>query len=256
MTMMRVLVSNDDGIHSPALKALVQWLSQRAEVYLLAPASEQSATSQAITMRHPLAFRKIDFPGCQAAYIVNGSPADCVKLGLEVLIDQPVDWVMSGINLGDNIGQYIYYSGTVAAAVEASLHGVPAMAISARKSEQGQIDYNHILPQLTKIWHTLSQISLPEYCFYNINLVKQEQLTTSKIIVAPLNQTELRFEYQAYRTPKDEPVYWLHRSDQNVVDKSDLERVLAGYTTITPIQLASTPQSFCQALQEVFDAES
>lgn len=255
MTTMRVLVSNDDGIHSPALKHLVDWLSQRAEVYLVAPASEQSATSQAITMRQPIAFNKTDFPACRVAYAVNGSPADCVKLGLEVLIEEQIDWVISGINLGDNIGQYVYYSGTVAAAVEASLHGVPALAISAKRSEQGQIDFDNILLQLTKIWQKLNKITLPEFCFYNINLVKQDQLTAPQIRVAPLNQAELRFKYRAYQTPKDEPVYWLHRSDQKVADQTDLDQVLSGYTTVTPIQIASSPQAFCQTLQEAFDVE-
>ena len=124
--MKRILVSNDDGVSAPGLEAMVGALAPLAEVIVMAPLTEQSASSHALTLRHPLRVRTIA-PGRMA---VDGTPTDCVLLALKEFLPEPPHLVVSGINQGPNMGEDVIYSGTVAAAMEGALLGVPAIAVS------------------------------------------------------------------------------------------------------------------------------
>ncbi len=129
---MRILISNDDGIYSPGLAALAGVARRYGEVRIVAPDVEQSSMSHAITASRPLLYRKTPLPGGEA-YRVNGTPADCVALGMFNWSD--VDLVLSGINLGTNLGNAIWHSGTLAAAKQAALHGVRGIAFSTPATE-------------------------------------------------------------------------------------------------------------------------
>ena len=117
---MKILITNDDGIWSPGLKALATALAEIGRVWILAPDRERSATGHAITVHKPLRPEKVELGvGEEAAWHLNGTPADCVKLALEVLLPEKPTWVCSGINYGSNLGTDVLYSGTVSAAAEA-----------------------------------------------------------------------------------------------------------------------------------------
>src|ERR1700722_13841399 len=115
-----ILVTNDDGVYAPGIKHLWKSLNQIADVVVVAPASEQSAVSLSITIRHPLRIEKIDWPlhGNAKVWSINGTPADCVKLALSVILPHPPQLIVSGINRGNNAGRNVLYSGTVAAVIE------------------------------------------------------------------------------------------------------------------------------------------
>ena len=127
---MKILLSNDDGIGSEGLHILGRALAKIAEVYVAAPKEEQSGAGHGITVRRPLYSRQLELPFAAGAWAVGGLPADCVKLALEELLPQKPDVVVSGINAGPNLGDDIIYSGTVAAAREGFLYGLPAIAVS------------------------------------------------------------------------------------------------------------------------------
>src|SRR5512137_1552183 len=127
---MRFLLTNDDGIYAQGLAALYRELSKDAECLVVAPEIEQSAVGHAITIFRPLMVRKARKDGAFLGYAVAGTPADCVKIGIRELAEQPVDLVISGINRGANVGINVLYSGTVSAATEAVILGVPSLAIS------------------------------------------------------------------------------------------------------------------------------
>ena len=127
---MRVLLTNDDGIQAPGLWALYHTFSARHQVTVVAPDRERSAVGHAITLHQPIRFEKIRVNDCLTGFAVSGTPADCVKLGLAELLTAPPELVVSGINPGANVGINVNYSGTVAAAKEASMAGIPAMAVS------------------------------------------------------------------------------------------------------------------------------
>ena len=123
---MRLLLSNDDGISATGIATLRTILSEEHDVTVVAPASEQSAKSHALTMHEPLRAREV----APKQWAVAGTPADCVYLALHHLLDEPPDLVVSGINRGANLGNDVFYSGTVAAAMEACLQGCPSIAVS------------------------------------------------------------------------------------------------------------------------------
>ncbi len=139
---MRILLSNDDGIEAPGLRALVEALAPRAELLVVAPDGQRSACSLAITLDGPLRAARVEAPEGVRAYRCSGYPADCVCLALYALAEHPFDLVISGINDGPNLGEDISHSGTVGAAIEASMLGLPAIAISAlRPAEGGPTDF-------------------------------------------------------------------------------------------------------------------
>jgi len=130
----RILLSNDDGIAAPGLAALRQAVADLGEVTVVAPAGPQSAAGHSITLTHPLTVRRLRVAHVQAAFdglSVDGRPADCVRLAIRNLLPSPPDLVLSGINAGANVGVNVFYSGTVAAAAEAAMFGIPAVAFSA-----------------------------------------------------------------------------------------------------------------------------
>ena len=131
MKYLKILITNDDGIYSEGLVALTQEICKMADVAVVAPDRERSATGHAITMHKPLRVEEVKIPHCKAsAWKVNGTPSDCVKLALEALLDFTPDLVLSGINRGPNLGTDVIYSGTVSAAIEAAILGVPSIAFS------------------------------------------------------------------------------------------------------------------------------
>lgn len=142
---MKILISNDDGILAPGLIALYDAVADMGEVSVVAPDSPQSASGHSITLTHPLTVQQIRVEG-QRSFVgasVDGRPADCVRLALKALLPQPPDLVLSGINAGANAGINVFYSGTVAAAVEAAMCGIPAVAFSAGMAG-GPVDFARI----------------------------------------------------------------------------------------------------------------
>lgn len=130
---MKVLLTNDDGFESPGLHVLGEVLSHIAEIYVVAPEEEKSGTGHGITVFQPIYSRRLDLPFAKASWAVAGLPADCVKLAMEELLPTRPDIIVSGINPGANMGNDILYSGTVSAALEGFLYGLPAIAISLAK---------------------------------------------------------------------------------------------------------------------------
>jgi len=133
---MKILISNDDGIRAAGLNALRESLQDQHQLYVVAPDRERSATGHKITLDRPLRVKEWTYPGSDTiGWEVDGTPADCVKLGLEALLPEPPDLVISGINFGPNLGTDVLYSGTVSAAVEGMINDIPSIAISLASHE-------------------------------------------------------------------------------------------------------------------------
>lgn len=140
---MNILVSNDDGIQARGIKELVKALSQVAKVYVCAPESQRSASGHGITVSKPIFIEEAEFEHAEYALRTSGTPADCVKIGMRVLEQKgiKIDMVFSGINHGGNLGTDTLYSGTVSAAVEGTLLGVPSVAVSVNSHEAEHFEY-------------------------------------------------------------------------------------------------------------------
>ena len=163
---MRILVSNDDGIRAPGIRVLAEIAAQFGTVYVSAPASQCSAMSQRLTIMTPVRVTEEPFPCAEKAWSVEGTPADCVKLGVRHLMDAKPDLVLSGINRGFNSGFDIPYSGTVGAAMEALMNGIPAIAVST-DTEEGLPTVRAVLPAILK---KLIGTDPGEGCIYNVNI--------------------------------------------------------------------------------------
>jgi len=139
---MNILAVNDDGIGAAGIKNMVEALTEVADVYVCAPHTQRSASGHGISIGNPVRFEEVPFPGAKMAFSIEGSPADCVKLGLEVYRDLDItfDKVFSGINHGGNLGTDTIYSGTVAAALEGAINGIPSVAVSIDARDAIQYD--------------------------------------------------------------------------------------------------------------------
>ena len=164
----RVLISNDDGIDAPGLKVLERvFRTLCAEVWTVAPATEQSAAGHSLTIRSPLRIHKVS----TRRYAVNGTPTDSVLLGIrEIMKDCPPDLVVSGINRGANLGEDVTYSGTVAAAMEGALMDVPSVAFSLVTDDRGKPRWKTAEAWIKPVMEKLSTLDFPDNVLFNVNI--------------------------------------------------------------------------------------
>lgn len=162
-----ILITNDDGIHSPGIKSLWNALKHYADVTVVAPSNEQSAVGLSITMRNPLHLRQIDWAPDADVWSVSGTPADCVKMALNVVMKKRPDIVVSGINRGSNCGRNVLYSGTVAGTIEAVMHDIPGIAFSCFDFDVP--DFDGAQPHITKFLDYVLENPLPAGTLLNVN---------------------------------------------------------------------------------------
>ena len=165
---MNLLITNDDGIHAPGIFALKNALEKIADVLVVAPETERSAVGHAITLSDPLRVSEIYKNNSFFGHAVNGTPADCVKLGIRCISDKPVDLVVSGINMGPNTATNIINSGTVSAAAEAVIMGVPGLAVSLTSFDTPEFEYTCSLTQ--QLVKKIIENGLPEGTLLNVNV--------------------------------------------------------------------------------------
>jgi len=236
---MRILVSNDDGIHSPGLAVLARVARRFGEVRVVAPVDEQSSASHAITSARPLSSRRTPWFAEAEAYRVNGTPADCVALGLQQWDD--VDLVLSGINRGVNLGNAIWHSGTVAAAKQASLQGVRAIAFSTPTTHD-EPDYAALEPHVERVLRLLGRNAfrdgLPEGCrLVNVNLPPQPRgMAWARQAVHGYANTIVPDE-----DPRGRQIFWFTAIPiEHTEPGTDLWAFGRGFITLTPLTMELT----------------
>lgn len=250
---MQILVTNDDGIRAPGVQALAQKMSEVGEVTLVAPLEEKSAIGHGITIRDPICVRKIKVDGVSRAWGVNGTPADCVKLGLTEFLAQKCDLVISGINSGPNLGTDVLYSGTVSAAIEGVILGVPSLAVSLASWDYE--DYSVAADFVQKLVEYVlkNKYALPAGTLLNVNIppVKKEDIVGCKVTTLGAREYENRFEKRL--DPRGNPYYWsvgklipTKEDDPNF----DVVAVAKNYISITPIQFDLTNYKIIQEIKE------
>jgi 5'-nucleotidase len=232
---MRILVANDDGIHSPGIAALARVASRFGEVRVVAPDVEQSSASHAVTASRPLGYRRSTFPAGVEAWRVNGTPADCVALGVHHWSE--VDLVLSGINIGTNLGNGLWHSGTLAAAKQATLFGLRGIALSTPSTAPGgeDPDFEALEPHVERVLGAL--IPLKAARLLNVNL--------------PANPRGMAWTRQAVRhydgriVPDEDPMgrthFWFTVVPiEKTESGTDLWAMERGYVSVTPLGLDLT----------------
>lgn len=232
---MRILISNDDGIYSPGLHALAEVASEFGEVLIVAPDVEQSSMGHAITASRPLSYRRTQI-GDFEAYRVNGTPADCVALGTSQW--DKVGVVLSGINLGSNLGNSAWHSGTLAAAKQAALLGCRGIAFSAPVSKDEPADFTMLRPFVKRVMEIL--IGEPDLALVNVNFPEQRPVGIR------WTRQSVR-HYDGHVVPAEDPmgrkVYWFTvRPIEGTEEGTDRWAVEHSFVSMTPLRLDLTSE--------------
>ncbi len=239
---MKILLTNDDGIYADGLRAVCAELARIGEVYVVAPDREMSATGHGITIHKPLRVEEItSFPNAQKAWAVDGTPSDCVKLAVECLLneDRP-DIVLSGINRGPNLGTDVLYSGTVSAAIEGVILGVPSVAVSLTAFENPYYDFAAIFSRII-VTRVLKE-GLPPDTLLNINVPSLPHQDIAGIEVTRLGVRRYRNVFDKRMDPRGKTYYWLAGEVVETDDEPDTDSMAIknNMISITPIHFDLT----------------
>ena len=237
---MKLLLTNDDGIYAEGLWALYDRLSERHTVSIVAPDRERSAVGHGITLNHPLRAETISVNGRGSGTAVSGTPADCVKLAIVTLLDFRPDMVISGINPGANIGVNLNYSGTVSAAKEAALCGIPAIAASIH-GRPGRF-YNEASKFIGELAEKVIKKGLPFGTFLNVNLPDLPIRDMEGIRISRQATSMLPEAFEKRKDPRGRLYYWQGCDSQNTFDhpETDGACLCNNYISITPIKCDMT----------------
>ena len=248
---MHILLTNDDGIFAPGLAVLYKKLSAMGKVTVVAPSQVKSGASHSISLE-PLICDKVDITGKFTGYSVEGSPADCVKLAVEVLIDpavEPIDLVVSGINRGANVGINVHYSGTVAAAMEAAFYRIPSIALSVASEEE--VDFEAACEYGMEVIKKLLPLKPGNVINVNIPMLSKGKPKGVKVVAQSVSGFD---EYYTTRQNRaGQTIYQLngccHRDEKGAV--SDTNCLVDGFITVTALHFNLTDEKKNRRLEKI-----
>lgn len=259
LSIRQFLVTNDDGVNAQGIKVLTNVLSQFGQVTVVAPDRERSGHGHSITTKTPLRAAKLSHNDTVTVYSVDGTPVDCLKWGLETLFaDKQPDLVLSGINHGANVGQDVFYSGTIGAAREAILYGLPAIALSAARDADERIHYDWVAEILGRYIQPLLEISLPRQTLLNVNIPGTQPVDVKGIQVVEMDVEAKRFDIIKDSDPRGSDIYWM-KSLFNVEGKAqsqDLQAVKEGFVTVSPVSVGSANVEVLNNIEKQMEALS
>jgi len=233
---MRILVTNDDGYFSPGIALLAERLARLGEVTVVAPERDRSGASNSLTLDRPLQVRR----AANGFRYVNGTPTDCVHLALTGLVDPPPDIVVSGINFGANMGDDTIYSGTVAAATEGYLFGVPSIAVSLASKVGAHFETAAAIA--VQMVERFGRAPIREPLLLNINVPDIALAALGGIEVTRLGRRHRAEPVVQMQTPRGETAYWIGAAggEQDAGPGTDFHTVAAGRVSVTPLQIDLT----------------
>jgi 5'-nucleotidase len=243
---MKFLITNDDGIFAPALMRLKDVLAPLGDVIIVAPDRNQSATSHSLTLHRPFRIQKHE----DDVFSVDGTPTDCVVAAWYGLVDPPPDIVVSGINHGPNMGEDVFYSGTVAAAIEGSLQG--AVSIAASLATKETADYREPAEFIGKLTRMLMERGLPRRGLLNVNIPHRPWADVRGVQVTRLGTRQYRDTLIRKVDPRGQNYYWIGGEDPvwEPSEGTDFQAVHSGYVSVTPLRLDLTDGDSIEDLRE------
>ena len=246
---MRILITNDDGVYSPGIAALAQVASRFGEVRIVAPDVEMSSASHSITASRPVNYKRTSLPALSGieAFRVNGTPSDCVMLG--TMLWENVELVLSGINIGSNLGNAIWHSGTLAGAKQAALLGLRGIALSTPATDEAQPDFEMLKPWAASVLERL--LDLPEPCLINVNFPAGSPRGTRWT-----RQSVRHYDGKvvAGKDPLGRTHYWFTVVPIEATEEgTDRWAVEQGYVSLTPLRLDITDHQGLARVQKLED---
>ncbi len=238
----KILITNDDGIHAPGLHALEAALARVGDVYTVAPLDEQSAASRRITLRKPFRYQSAG----ANRYAVDGTPADCAMMALTMLLGFRPALVVSGINNGPNLGENVFYSGTVAGAAEGAKYGIPAIAMSV--NQRVDIDYGPAADFAARLAVQVIESGLPEGVALNVNVPYPSY---DGVEITHQSRKISRNLMVETRDPHGRPYYWMHEEVPlaDAEPGSDYAAVRDSKVSITPLRFDHTAWDLMDGLR-------
>jgi 5'-nucleotidase len=234
MTLPHILLTNDDGIHAAGLLALAAGLAGFAKLSIVAPSREQSGAAQSLTLRRPIVCHAVG----EREWAVDGTPADCVIVALHKLLSEKPDMVISGINFGANLGENVYYSGTVGAAREAALHHIPALAMSLC-SKTATVKFDAAARVARSAAELILKEGLPDQVLLNVNVPEP---WSGGVKFTRQSKKITRNQLSEGKDPRGQTYFWLseQRIDKDVAPDTDYAAVFSGAVSVTPLHLDPT----------------
>src|SRR5688572_15022777 len=244
--MPRILITNDDGVHSEGILALADKLKSVGEVIVVAPHTESSAIGHALTLRRPLRIETHH----QGFYAVDGTPTDCVNIGVAVLMKGELpDLIVSGINTGWNLGDDVTYSGTVAGALEGALLGIPAIAVSLRRTRDYVFDFAPSAQAAAVLADLVLKHGLPDRTFLNVNVPKGVPKGFRRTVQGKRNHVT---KISERLDPRGKAYYWIEEGIDEWAphDRSDYHAVKEGYISVSLLHPDLTAHSAMDVLEQ------
>ncbi len=232
---MNILLTNDDGIYAPGIFALYQELKKVGKVTVVAPDSEKSSVGHGITLAHPLWVKKINRRGKFFGFGISGTPADCVKFGVSIILKRKPDLIVSGINLGPNDGCSVFYSGTVAGAREGALLNIPSIAVSLDTFINP--DFSYAAKFSASLSRKILKWDLPPRTFLNVNVPNKRPRQIKGVCVVRQGIIPIHGDFSKRADPNLRTYYWMTGKNpplQNALD-TDTNALHKNYITISPI---------------------
>jgi 5'-nucleotidase len=248
--MMRILISNDDGINAPGLEVLIEIAKSLSDdLWVVAPEVNQSGAGHSLTFRSPLRLRQLD----AQRFAVNGTPTDCVLVAMQhILRGQKVDLMLSGVNHGGNLGEDVTYSGTVAAAMEATLFDIRAVAMSQRTDFKGPTSWSTAAHWGPRVLKKLVPLTWPRGVLMNVNFPACAPEEVRGIAVARQGQRRATDQLLKRDDPFGEPYYWIgvDRDESEREEGTDLHATHEGHVSVTPVNLDMTDHDCLKTLEQ------
>jgi 5'-nucleotidase len=246
-----ILLTNDDGIYAPGLAAMERQLERLGEVYVVAPATEQSGVGHSITYLNPLIVKELFDARQRRGWAVEGSPADCVKIGIFEFCPRRPDLVVSGINGGLNAGINVLYSGTVAAAIEGAFFGITSVAASLEFDEHARFDEAAVLAR--QVIEQILEKKGPGPQLYNLNIPTSAVTSDErKMSVVPMGLVRYGEQYEKRIDPRGRSYFWAIGDPPAPPGQheTDLSALRKGHVTLTPLQFDLTQRSVLAEMEE------
>ena len=254
---MTVLITNDDGLHADGICALADAMAEEASVVVVAPWQERSGASHSLTMHSPLRVWESS-PG---RYAVEGTPVDCVYVGVHHLLDERPRMVVSGINRGANLGDDVFYSGTVGAAREAALMGIPCLAVSLHmngKGGEGSPHFQSAVHYARQVVAWMQSNPTTPAKFLNLNVPDRPLSDIAGLKVCPLGRRHYEPLIEAKRDPRGRPYYWVGGEpvEASMDEGSDGWWIAQGWATLSPLSLDQTAHNQLKDLTVIGDSSA
>lgn len=258
---MKILISNDDGILSNGIRALIEALSPCHDVYVVAPDRERSAAGHSLTLHTPLRVEEVDAKyGAKRCWMTTGTPGDCVKLAINAILneDEKPDLVISGINHGPNLGADILYSGTVSCAMEGAMMGYPSIATSLASMKNEPEDFVFAANFIAELLNKLDRYKIPAHTILNINIPGLEKDDIAGIAITELGSRMFTDDYEKRVDPRGKVYYWMAGELVNEPEdaSTDIAAVRNNMISITPVTYEMTRTNIIQELEATLCQEN